>query len=166
MFIDNYFPLHELKSFLKSMKMVDAKQGRYFKRSQKSVERIIEEMDAKEFVKDIRRMCEYYEDCVECPNRECGYCSKSGLLADDEAEEIISIVDKWAKEHPVETNQTKLLELFPNLKLNANGTVDYCPKTFGANCECIRMCVGNRTEWTMDCLVCKNKFWNSEYKVK
>lgn len=35
MFIDDYFPLYELKRFYNSMKMTDAKQGRYFKKNQK-----------------------------------------------------------------------------------------------------------------------------------
>ena len=35
MFTFDYFPLHELRRFYNSMKMIDAKQGRYFKKNQK-----------------------------------------------------------------------------------------------------------------------------------
>ena len=139
---------------------------RNFQCFEKKQERIVKEMEVKEFVKIVSRMCVFYTDCLDCSCRENAFCSSSNMLSDDEAQEMVSNVEKWANEHPAETNQSKLLELFPNLKLNANGIVDYCPKAFGANCNCMGEYVSHDGAFVRDCFRCKNRFWNSEYKVK
>ena len=113
-------------------------------------------MDAKEFVKDIRRMCEYYKDCVECPNRECGYCSKSGLLADDEAEEIVSVVEKWVKEHPTRTRKDELLEKYPDVWIAENGNPKICPKYLFRTNHNAEFCCSTT------CFDCMKEFWGEE----
>lgn len=85
-------------------------------------------MEFKEFVKEYNRMCAFYRNCIDCPidkeadNRglselKCSCCVVDFLL-DIDAE---SIVEKWAKEHPVKTYKTdfeekmkELLKIFPN----------------------------------------------------
>lgn len=87
-------------------------------------------MDAKEFVKTHRRICKTYEDCDVCPLFQKGCYSSAYvvILPDKLDENVVDLVEKWAKENPVKTNQEKLLELFPNSTLIANGTFGICPK--------------------------------------
>lgn len=88
-------------------------------------------MEFKEFVKEYSRMCAFYRNCIDCPidkeadNRglselKCS-CGVVDFLLDVNAE---SIVEKWAKEHPVKTYESDfkdkindLLKIFPNHKL-------------------------------------------------
>ena len=69
-------------------------------------------MDANEFIKGAYRMCNSH-NCDECPARE-GVCivSMSNTSSDSGRKRYISIVEKWAKEHPLKTNTMKLEEVF------------------------------------------------------
>lgn len=44
----------------------------------------------------------------------------------DRADEAVSAVEQWAKEHPVKTRQDKLLKVFPGARM-VNGCVPLCP---------------------------------------
>lgn len=82
-------------------------------------------MEFKEFLKEYKRMCSSYKYCSLCPidkeSRDCelqNNCGNMDFLSDVNAE---SIVEKWAKEHPVKTYKTdfeekmkELLKIFPN----------------------------------------------------
>ena len=74
--------------------------------------------------------------------------------------------EKWAKENPVETNKDRVLKLFPNAVITANGVFDLCPKVLDAKYNCIGNYVSKDGMFERDCLGCKSKFWNSEYKAK
>lgn len=72
----------------------------------------------------------------------------------------IEIVEQWAKEHPVKTYLSVLLEKFPKTQFNRNKTPNFCPHNiFGEkakfkecdNCDIGSVCL---------CLKC----WNREYK--
>ena len=85
-------------------------------------------MEFKEFLKEYKRMCSSYKYCSLCPidkeSRDCelqNNCGNMDFLSDVNAE---SIVEKWAKEHPVKTYESDfkdkindLLKIFPNHKL-------------------------------------------------
>lgn len=68
-------------------------------------------MDAVNFLKAYNRMCDNYggtciacsleEECCDLINEDCNF------------EKVVSVVEKWAKEHPVKTRQSKFLEQFP-----------------------------------------------------
>lgn len=111
-------------------------------------------MEAKEFVKNIRRMCSFYEDCVDCPNRLSAYCRSNDTISDKDANEIVSVVEKWAKEHPSKTRQSKLLKLFPDSKIE-NGYL-FCPQLVNqkhkpeGGCSCTK------------CVDCCREFWSEE----
>lgn len=60
-------------------------------------------------IKDLKRMCDAYEWCGECPLNDTWNCSVSGLC--DNADEI---VDKWVAEHPVKTYMQDFFEKFPD----------------------------------------------------
>ena len=119
-------------------------------------------MEFKEFFKEYNRMCSSYHNCIGCPideeinNRGLqNSCGNIGFLSDVDAE---SIVEKWAKEHPVKTYESDfkdkindLLKIFPNhaVKNYVEGTdISYdtlCVADFyfngdveKAKCECLR----------------------------
>ena len=60
-------------------------------------------MDAVEFIKARDRMM---RDKGQAPNVEYGRKRS--------AEEVVSIVERWAKEHPIKTRQSEFLKQFPN----------------------------------------------------
>lgn len=108
-------------------------------------------MDAVEYLKTLRRMCN-----AEC--RECEYGKRSGfdpcmVWRNSHPEEAVSIAEKWAAAHPAKTRQSEFLKHYPNAKIIL-GCLDACPMdVFGdteANC--------NR----QPCYECKKAFWLAE----
>ena len=108
-------------------------------------------MEFKEFLKEYKRMCSSYKYCSLCPidkeSRDCelqNNCGNMDFLSDVNAE---SIVEKWAKEHPVKTYESDfkdkindLLKIFPNHKLrkfiedtNINICDSFCVANFYFN---------------------------------
>ena len=111
-------------------------------------------MDAVEFLKQFNRMCNtyIYGRCAECP----AYKYRCGDEFDEQEEDGVSIVEQWAKEHPIKTRQSELLKMFPNTDKN-NGVLDFCPQRFGyfrGNSKCC--------ESTTECAECKRDFWLKE----
>lgn len=99
-------------------------------------------------IKDLKRMCAFYEDCTECglykAFETCGVC----FLPDN----LDEIVDKWVKEHPIKTYAMDFFEKFPNARKNDIGTPTICVKcVYG---ELSRDCA------RLDC----NECWNQEMK--
>ncbi len=66
-------------------------------------------MDAVKFLKDCNRICATV-DCLDCPLHDEHICMHG--IEDDEAEEAVSIVEQWSKEHPIVTNLIKFQEVF------------------------------------------------------
>ena len=58
-------------------------------------------MEAVEFLRNYDRMCSTIDKCSECPAVNMKCCE----LYTDEQEKLVEIVEKWAKEHPEETEQ-------------------------------------------------------------
>lgn len=109
-------------------------------------------MDAKEFIRQRNRMCRNYTaggGCADCPAQQqiCFY------LADAEKDDcfIVTIVERWANEHPAVTRKSKMLEMFPNVTMLSNGGVDICPGQLETNYEC-----------QGDCFECQKEYWESE----
>ena len=88
--------------------------------------------------------------CDKCSlERSCDYSSSFSAF------EIIEAVEKWAKEHPVVTMADKFKEVF-GVEPKFESTFWCCPKAIGFSQEgCGR---------TLDCIDCKDHFWQSEYK--
>ena len=67
-------------------------------------------MKAVEFIKQRNRMCGYYnntpEGCYMCPAFNAAY-HKDCEITTDNPERLVAIVEKWAKEHPEETEQER-----------------------------------------------------------
>lgn len=101
-------------------------------------------------------MCKVYNDdgCKECP----AYKYRCGEEFDEQEEDGVSIVEQWAKEHPVKTRQSEFLKMFPNASVGYNGTLIICPSQ--ADVKAITECV--RSE--RNCDKCKRDFWLKEIK--
>ena len=81
-------------------------------------------MDAVEFLKEKYRMCK------KEGRFSCGNCKANKFTCDgsfpDEAERLVEIVEKWAKEHPTKTRAQDFFEKHPNAPSNANGSPEAC----------------------------------------
>ena len=65
-------------------------------------------MEALEFIKQKDRMCDYYcgEVCTHDDSGEtCPARSIDCEITTDEPKRLVAIVEKWAKEHPVNRNR-------------------------------------------------------------
>ena len=100
-------------------------------------------------IKDLKRMCDSYEECSECPMGDT-CCGDSISALPDNADEI---VDKWVEEHPIKTYAMDFLEKFPNAPKVRNGTPLACWKhVYGNGNDC----------GPNDCIEC----WNQEIKTE
>lgn len=82
-------------------------------------------MDAVEYLKEAKRMCDTVGDCRECPLNSSNTVIPCKLVRDNweltNPEKIVAIVEKWALEHPKKTRQSEFLKMFPNAKLGDSG---------------------------------------------
>lgn len=64
-------------------------------------------MEAVEFIKQKARMCDYYYGAACIHNDSGETCPAQSIdcgITTDEPEQLVAIVEKWAKEHPEETS--------------------------------------------------------------
>ena len=115
-------------------------------------------MDAVEFLKKLKRMCDENRDINEGSCYGCEIFVKKAEKAiscssfiKEYPEEAIAIVEKWSAEHPIETRQSKLLKAFPNAEIE-NGIAVACPKSLDKNVECM----------PLNCNECTRKYWLEE----
>lgn len=114
-------------------------------------------MDAVEYLKTLRRMC-------NAEYRECEYGKRSGfdpcmVWRNSHPEEAVSIAEKWAAEHPAKTRQSEFLKLFPGAGPTKDGVLSICPNTFSpVYKDEMGLCNWHYTE----CDNCCRKFWFAE----
>lgn len=112
-------------------------------------------MDALEFLKERKRMCEFFEACKDCPLEEKNCDFLSGCT-DNEMKINISTVEQWSKEHPRKTRQSVFLEQYPEADIDGYGVLMICPaKIFKAHRSGNRRC-NNPGEL---CIDCRREFW-------
>jgi hypothetical protein len=110
-------------------------------------------MDAVKYLEELHRMCSKQNVCYDCPiykatKRNCGMAySNAEMLAGH-----IGIVEQWAKEHPVETRQSRFLKEFPNAMRTKEGAIRICPKCVDTGMKC----------WDAGCEECEQKYWSEE----
>ena len=112
-------------------------------------------MDVVEFIKTANRLCKnrVYTKCPLYKNRACmAACSDVSVK---NIKETISIVEQWAKDHPVKTRQSEFLKLFPNAQ-KSDGIINICPILIDEDYKSTSECMGTR------CNVCRQLFWNEE----
>lgn len=109
-------------------------------------------MDTVEFVNKMKRMCAKYPDCNGCPlETENG---DDDCMAKVPAEQMVDIVEQWAKENSPKTRQSVFLEQWPNAELDCCGIIKIDPcdvdATIYQNCK------------TDACEQCRREFWMQE----
>lgn len=110
-------------------------------------------MDAVEYLTELDRMCKKYTLCTDCPiyrqtKKNCGLeYSNAAMLAGH-----VKIVEQWAKEHPVETRQSRFLKEFPNVIRTKYGAIGICPQYVDTEIKC----------GESGCEGCKGQYWSEE----
>ena len=113
-------------------------------------------MDAIKFIKERERMCRFYKhasDCYQCHAKEYE-CSPLEVMVDDD--NIVTIVEEWAAEHPRKTRQSVFLEQWPDTQLDKKGNVIICPKQLCRGEEFNKLIAACRGT---NCYECRRKFW-------
>ena len=114
-------------------------------------------MDAVEYVKQRNRMCDYYVNCGDCPASQYERCSSL-----NEIPNLVPIVEKWAKEHPVKTRQNEFLKQWPDAEIGGDGLPSVAP------CQLdVRLIYGKDQQDCEDrgvCDKCRRDFWLKEIK--
>ena len=115
-------------------------------------------MDALEFLRERRRMCNSHRNCKGCP-LEDGKCVVGDVAPDEDYKRIITAVEQWSKEHPRKTRQSVFLKQYPQAEIDANGVVGLCPMSISAahrdsdgECNCPEKL----------CRDCRREFWMQE----
>ena len=124
-------------------------------------------MDAVEFLEKRNRMCGALGD--ECTDKDDTLCPllvaarKVGKgcygYTKSHPAEAVEIVERWAKEHPKKTRQSKFLKVFPRVSMTADGIIAFCPDSMDSEFECPR-----KTRNNIDpiCGECRREYWLEE----
>ena len=114
-------------------------------------------MDAVEFLKARSRMCNDNVCEGDCP---LFYCCNDRI--DDNMVKLVSIVEKWAKEHPAKTRQSEFLKQWPDAEIGGDGLPSIAPCQLYKDIEekdengvCCKNC---------GCAECRRDFWLKEIK--
>lgn len=112
-------------------------------------------MDALEFLREHKRMCNRYEGCCDCP-LEVSICPGSSTMPDEDYKKLITVVEHWSKEHPRKTRQSMLLKQYPEAEIDSRGCLMLCPKRISVD---FRSRYANCTKMCSDC---RREFWMQE----
>ena len=94
-------------------------------------------MDALEFLKERKRMCNYYSHCKR----------------------FAATVEQWSKEHPRKTRQSVFLEQYPEACIENDGVLRIYPCLISASHRNAR---GNCATMSRECPDCRREFWIQE----
>ena len=95
-------------------------------------------MDAVNFIVTRDRMCRSF-------NGRCAGCEVNERMGADDIcvdytvqhpQEVVEIVERWAKDHPRKTRQSELLKMFPRAGRGEDGSIVFCPEDFDSKFEC------------------------------
>lgn len=113
-------------------------------------------MDAIKFIEERKRLCSTYSVCTKCPvfrdNDTCLFSATNGGTPDEQ----VKILSVWVADHPRKTRQSVFLELYPNARVTADGTVDIWPCDVAKNMQNVIYCN------SLSCIDCRREFWTEE----
>lgn len=113
-------------------------------------------MDAVKFVKTVNRLCKN-RGCTKCPLCKNGACMATcSNVSVKNIEETVSIVEQWAKDHPVKTRKSEFQKMFPNANMYSI-TTTFCTAHFDKKKAC-EVSVPSEEM----CEKCRYKYWNEE----
>lgn len=117
-------------------------------------------MDAVEFLRERRRMCNAQDDCGTCPiGIVCDDYFVNHNYSQEKASGMVSTVEQWAAAHPVKTRQSVFLAQYPEAKLMKDGVLTICPLAISA---AYREKDGSCDSRSDSCADCRRKFWLAE----
>ena len=112
-------------------------------------------MDAVEYVKQRRRMCDYYVNCGDCPACDYEWCSSLNGIP-----KMVPIVEQWAKEHPVKTRQSEFLKQWSDAEISDDGLPAIAP------CQLNVLFIHGKAQKDCEdrgvCNKCRRDFWLKE----
>lgn len=123
-------------------------------------------MDAVTYIKEAMRMCKSSDDnCEHCPAKIEKFCpiSLCRTVMNDmhgNEEKAVSIVEKWAKDHPVKTRQSEFLKMFP--KANSKIITRLLPCAIDSDMKPLRCAEYGYLSITCRCDRCRDDYWNEE----
>lgn len=122
-------------------------------------------MDAVEFYKSMKRMCYSGEMCEKCPlynnfSEMGSVCDVLLHIEDEKASRVKSIVEQWAKDHPVKTRQSEFLKKFPDAYLSA--ITRLLPCSLDKTLKPLRCAKYGYLSITCRCDKCRDDYWNEE----
>ena len=112
-------------------------------------------MDAVEYVKQRRRMCDYYVNCGDCPACDYEWCSSLNGIP-----KMVPIVEQWAKAHPIKRRQSEFLKMWPDAEIGGDGLPTVAPCQLNIEllqCESRKDCEDRGV-----CNKCRRDFWLKE----
>lgn len=114
-------------------------------------------MDVLEFLRERRRLCNSYENCVGCPLAD-RFCDRD-VKSDEDRKSEISTVEQWSKDHPRKTRQSVFMERYPESIVGDSGVLRICPRYISA---AHRDGDGCCKEPAIKCVDCCCEFWMQE----
>lgn len=116
-------------------------------------------MDALEFLRERKRMCNSYSGWRDCP-LEGTKCTINHVTPDEDYERIIATVEQWSKEHPSKTRQSVFLEQYPDAIISDDELPEVAP------CQlCAGLIHGDSVDDCENrglCTECRREFWMQE----
>ena len=112
-------------------------------------------MDAVEYVKQRDRMCDYYVNCGDCPAGKYERCASL-----NEIPNLVPIVEKWARAHPIKTRQSEFLKMWPDAEIGDDELPSIAPCQLNVEllqCESQKDCEDRGV-----CGKCRCDFWLKE----
>lgn len=121
-------------------------------------------MEAVEFLRERRRMCNAQEDCDTCPiGIVCADYFVNHNYSQEKASGMVSTVEQWAKEHPIKTRQSEFLKQWPEARIDkTTGALTICPAELTKECRDDRGACGAYSVETCVCEPCRREFWLAE----
>lgn len=97
-------------------------------------------------------------ECYDCPlsfsNNGIGESCRA--LERNYPEKAVEIVEKWEKLHTAKTRQSEFLKMFPNVDIDKNGIIAFCPNCVDKDYSC------NGSDLFVKCRDCRNKYWSEK----
>lgn len=115
-------------------------------------------MDAIEFLEEYKRMCDSFENCVNCPllTEACDNFKNPKFV-----KKAVPIVEEWSAAHPIKTRQDVFLEQWPETMIGDDGILQIDPCVVSAT---HRNKYGGCAIMKRKCTDCRREFWMQEVK--
>lgn len=111
-------------------------------------------MDAIKFIKERNRMCKSFgRSCDDCPADKNTCCD-----AFEWQEELVTIVEKWSKEHPPKTRQSLFIYQHPKVAIY-KGVIGIRPCQMEEDYTS-KYCAYDENQ----CVQCRKEYWLQEEK--